>query len=327
MVSNISGQSGGGRQAGQSLDNPAEGLSETLQTPQLRIGTVNFSNAPAQQVEQPEEMPQSGGLFQQLLGLIGLQSLLQSPQADMSAMFGSQKGVSETEKDTSVPPTDDNLQGRPANDTRSAQEIIDANPVLKNLGDQKDIKRDELKKRFGDWTEDNPDPDSRADAAYNMARVLNSIKGLNNREGGSRGDLADNGKIDGITKDGDARHGTEAGVLKDIAEQGLKALPSNGNLPQTNDSHVRLDGTNKDNFQWAMGEIGKVLSNIPILKSVLAPMFNNMGEARGLGDVFTGALKGIGEGAMSAARGPVGWAMTAATDTAQIVIDNVKNKK
>lgn len=327
MVSNISGQGVFPRQAGQALENPAEGLSETLQTPQLRIGTVNFGNAPAQQAEQPEEMPQSGGLFQQLLMLIGLQSLLQSPQADMSAMFGGQEGVSETEKDTSVPPTDDNLQGRPPGDTRSAQEIIDANPVLKNLGDQKDIKRDELKKRFGDWTEDHPDPASRADAAYNMARVLNSIKGLNNREGGSRGDLANNGKIDGITKDGDARHGTEAGVLKDIAEQGLKALPSNGNLPQTNDSHVRLDGTNKDNFQWAMGEIGKALSNIPILKSVLAPMFNNMGEARGLGDVFTGALKGIGEGAMSAARGPVGWAVTAATDTAQIVIDNVKNKK
>ncbi len=323
MVSNISGQGGFPRQAGQSLNNLTESVGETLQKPQLHTGMVNFGNAPAQQ--QPEAMSQSSGLFQQLLMLIGGREL-QGAQANTSAMLGNQ-GVSETEKDTSVPPTDENLQGRPSGDTRSAQEIIDANPVLKNLGDQKDIKRDELKQRFGDWTENNPDPASRADAAYNMARVLNSIKGLNNRDGGSRGDLADNGKIDGITKNGDARHGTEAGVLKDIAEQGLKALPSNGNLPKTNDSHVREDGTNKDNFQWAMGEIGKVLSNIPILKSVLAPMFNNMGEARGLGDVFTGALKGIGEGAMSAARGPVGWAMTAATDTAQIVAENVKNKK
>lgn len=325
MVSNISGL-GGNRQVGKLLENPAESVGESLWTPQPRIGTVNFGNTPTQQAELPEAMPQSGGLFQQLLRLIGLQSLLQGSQADMSAMFGDQ-GVSETEKDTSIPPTDNSLQGRPPGDTRSAQEIIDANPVLQNLGDQKDIKRGELKQRFGDWTEDNPDPASRADAAYNMARVLNSIKGLNNREGGSRGDLANNGKIDGITKGGDARHGTEAGVLKDIAEQGLKALPSNGNLPQTKDSHVRLDGTNKDNFQWAMSEFGKALSNIPILKSVVAPMFNNIGEARSLEDVFTGALKGIGEGAMSAARGPVGWAMTATMDATQIVIDNVKNNK
>ncbi|WP_061800101.1 hypothetical protein [Serratia ficaria] len=306
MVSNISGSVGFSRLVDQSMENAPVGVNEAQQTPQLR-GAVNFGNTAGQETAQPEAMQQGAS-------------------ADMSTMFGRQ-GVSESEKDTSVKPTDENLHGRPPGDTRSAQEVIDANPVLKNLGDQKDIKPDELKQRFGDWTENNPDPASRADAAYNMARVLNNIKGLNNREGDSRGDLADNGKIDGITKGGDARHGTEAGVLKDIAEQGLKALPGNGNLPQTNDSHVRLDGTNKDNFQWAMGEIGKVLSNIPILKSVLAPMFNNMGEARGLGDVFTGALKGIGEGAMSAARGPVGWAMTAATDTAQIVVDNVKNKK
>lgn len=326
MVSNISGQGIFPCQAGKSLGNPAERVGETLQTRQPCSGTVDFGNTPAKQLELPEAMPQNGGLMQQLMMLIGLQSLLQEPRTDLSVMFGDQGG-SETEKDISVPPTDKNLKGRPTGDNRSAQEIIDANPVLKNLGNQKDIKRDELKKRFGDWTEDNPDPASRADAAYNMARVLNSIKGLNNREGGARGDLANNGKIDGITKSGDARHGTEAGVLKDIAEQGLKALPGNRNLPQTKDSHVRLDGTNKDNFQWAMGEIGKSLSNIPILKSVVAPMFNNMGEARGLGGVFTGALKGIGEGAMSAARGPVGWAVTAATDSIQIVIDNVKNKK
>ncbi|MCU7369229.1 hypothetical protein N5E15_21880 [Pantoea stewartii] len=330
MVSNIYGHGGGARQVGQSQGYTAEGQGKALPLPMLRNGTVNFGNAqvePREQMEQPEEMLPSVGIFQQLLMLIGLQSLLQGPQADVSAKLDGQKGVSETEKDTSVPPTDENLQGRPPGDTRSAQEIIDANPVLKNLGNQKDIKRDELKQRFGDWTEDNPDPASRADAAYNMARVLNSIKGLNNCEGGSRGDLANNGKIDGITKSGDARHGTEAGVLKDIAEQGLKALPSNGNLPQTEDSHVRLDGTNKDNFQWAMGEFGKMLSNIPILKSVLAPMFNNMGEARGLGDVFTGALKGIGEGAMSVARGPVGWAATAATDAVQILIENLKHTK
>jgi len=58
--------------------------------------------------------------------------------------------------------------------------------VLKNLGNQKDIKQAELKERFGDWTDANKDPKSRADAAYNMACVLNSIKGLNARDGSDR---------------------------------------------------------------------------------------------------------------------------------------------
>ncbi|MEQ4529754.1 MAG: hypothetical protein ABN478_00440 [Mixta sp.] len=298
---------------------------------------------------------QSGGMLQGLLMFIGLQSLLQnlfqsagSQQAGQTAQRGEagqplpdasllnmpQAGgagagqVRSSEHDTSVRPTEENLTGRPPGDNRSAEQILDENPVLKNLGNQKDIKRDQLKERFGDWTADNPDPKSRADAAYNMACVLNSVKGLNDRDGDPRGEVSTNGKIEGITKSGDARHGTEAGVLKDIAEQGLSALPADGNLPQTKDTHVRKDGTNKDNFQWGMGEIGRVLSNIPILKSVLAPVFNNIGEARTLGDVFTGGLKGLAEGAMSAARGPVGWAVTAATDTISIAVENGgKDKK
>lgn len=294
-----------------------------------------------------------GGILQGLMMFIGLQALLQtlfqsagSQQtgqtaqgseagglADLSQLTAQSGGtgagqVRASEHDTSVRPTEENLTGRPPGDNRSAEQILDENPVLKNLGNQKDIKRDQLKERFGDWTANNPDPKSRADAAYNMACVLNSVKGLNDREGGDRGDVHTNGKIEGITKSGDARHGTEAGVLKDIAEQGLSALPADGNLPQTKDTHVRKDGTNKDNFQWGMGEVGRVLSNIPILKSVLAPMFNNIGEARTLGEVFTGGLTGLAEGAMSAARGPVGWAVTAATDTVSIAIENGgKNKK
>nr|WP_024966775.1 hypothetical protein [Pantoea sp. IMH] len=297
---------------------------------------------------------QGGGLLQGLMMLIGLQSLLQtlfqsagsqqtgqttqsgeaSPELQNLTQTGVQGGsagagqVRSSEHDTSVRPTEENLTGRPPGDNRSAEQILDENPVLKNLGNQKDIKRDRLKERFGDWTESNPDPKSRADAAYNMACVLNSVKGLKDREGGDRGSVHTNGKLEGITKSGDARHGTEAGVLKDIAEKGLSALPADGNLPQTKDTHVRKDGTNKDNFQWGMGEVGRVLSNIPILKSVLAPMFNNIGEARTLGEVFTGGLTGLAEGAMSAARGPAGWAVTAATDVVSIAIENGgKNKK
>lgn len=291
---------------------------------------------------------QQGGLLQSLMMLAGLQSLMQNlaggeqtgqaatpgemlqnltPLTAQNSGAGSGQ-VRASEHDTSVRPTEENLTGRPPGDNRSAEQILDENPVLKNLGNQKDIKRDQLKERFGDWTADNPDPKSRADAAYNMSCVLNSVKGLNDRDGESRGDVHNNGKIEGITKDGDARHGTEAGVLKDIAEKGLSALPADGNLPQTRDTHVRKDGTNKDNFQWGMGEIGRVLSNIPILKSILAPVFNNIGEARTLGDVFSGGFKGLAEGAMGLARGPVGWAVTAATDTISIALENSgKNKK
>ncbi|AZI50783.1 hypothetical protein CBF16_07915 [Pantoea agglomerans] len=235
-------------------------------------------------------------------------------------------GMRTSEKDIRVRLTEENLKGRPPGDNRSAEQIIDENPVLKNLGNQKDIKQAELKERFGDWTDANKDPKSRADAAYNMACVLNSIKGLNARDGSERKEISANDKIEGITKDGDARHGTEAGVLKDIAEQGLKMLPENKQLPETNDSHVRMDGTNKDNFQWGMGEFGKILSNIPILKSVAAPFFNNIGEARNVGEVFTGGLKGLAEGGMSAARGPIGWGITAATDTVQIAVENSGGK-
>ncbi|MCJ7925714.1 MAG: hypothetical protein MUW55_07150 [Pantoea vagans] len=147
-------------------------------------------------------------------------------------------GMRTSEKDIRVRPTEENLKGRPPGDNRSAEQIIDENPVLKNLGNQKDIKQAELKERFGDWTDANKDPKSRADAAYNMACVLNSIKGLNARDGSERKEISANDKIEGITKDGDARHGTEAGVLKDIAEQGLKMLPENKQLPETNDSHA-----------------------------------------------------------------------------------------
>ncbi|WLS81078.1 hypothetical protein Q3V30_21645 (plasmid) [Erwinia pyri] len=235
--------------------------------------------------------------------------------------------ITGSEKDTTQIPTDDNLKGRPVGDTRSADDIINDNPVLKDLGNQKDIKQDDLKKRFGDWTADNKDPASRADAAYNMAKVLNSIDGMDTKNGDSR---TGDGDIQGITKDGDARHGTEAGVLKDVAEQGLGMLKNSDGkyaLPQTKDTHVRNDGSNKDNFQWGMGEIGKILSNIPILKSIVAPFFNNIGESKDAGGAILGGLTGLAEGAMSASRGPVGWGITAATDTASIIADNVSGDK
>ncbi|VUD40280.1 hypothetical protein TDB9533_00063 [Thalassocella blandensis] len=216
--------------------------------------------------------------------------------------------------------------GRPPGDNRSAEEIINDNPALKNLGNQKDIKRDELMKRCGDWTENNPDPKSRADAAYNMSKVLNYIDNTQDRQGNERQNSGD-GNIEGITSDGDARHGTEAGMLKDFAEQGYGSLPETRQLDQTNDTHVRLDGSNKDNFQWGMGEMGKIFNKIPIIGGILGPVFEGFGEGRGLGDTLAKGFLGIAQGAFSAVTtfigGPASIAATAAIDTAMITAETV----
>lgn len=225
------------------------------------------------------------------------------------------------EKDTSVPPSSDTLFKNMDGDNRSADQIINDNPVLKNLGNQKDIKQEELKKQFGDWTANNPDEKGRALAAKNMSYFLNNVKALDNREGGDRGDISTNGKIEGITKHGDARHGTEAAIVKDVAEQGLdKMFPKNGRLTTTNDEMVNLNGTNKSGFQGICLKLGKALAFIPGLSNVLTGMGRS--ESTNPWDVIKGgivggvktafdALKGVAEGLMTGKMSPVQMLMSA----------------
>ncbi|MGO3127711.1 MAG: hypothetical protein ACTIJY_06540 [Luteimonas sp.] len=132
---------------------------------------------------------------------------------------------------------------RPAGDDRSAQDIIDDNPVLKNLGNQSGI-RDKLNDFVGGDMYNNPDQ------AFQAAALLTNIKSLTQADGQPRSvELQGNGKIDGFTKDGDARHGTEAGVLQDITKHGLDYLVQlNGRLPSTDDKQVNADGTNINNW-------------------------------------------------------------------------------
>lgn len=59
---------------------------------------------------------------------------------------------------------------RPSGDFRSAQQIIDDNPLLKNLGNQSGVK-DKLRERVGDFEHD-------PDAAYRASRVLEHIEKL-----------------------------------------------------------------------------------------------------------------------------------------------------
>ncbi|UTV60724.1 hypothetical protein [Burkholderia arboris] len=149
---------------------------------------------------------------------------------------------------------------RPPGDNRTAQQIIDDNPLLKNLGNQGGIK-DNLNKFVGGNMYNDPDQ------AFKAAALLTNIKSSANRNGDARDpSQVGNGKIDGFTKDGDARHGTEAGLLQDVV--GAGGHPGGGwahlektghKLDETNDSHVNLDGTNKDNLQWGLEQAGKYI--------------------------------------------------------------------
>ncbi len=190
---------------------------------------------------------------------------------------------------------------RPPGDNRSAAEIVDGSPVLAHLGRQKDIKFDQLCKQTGvDPSLDLKDPKQNPDAVYRLSKVLEFIDSSNASNGGERSNKVQNGQgdgnIEGITKDGDARHGTEAGMVKDFAEKGYSALGTDHQLPTTNDSHVKADGSNKDNFQWFAGEVGKNLWFIPGVSNVLTGIGNSEGG-------FLGAIKGAAGGVLQTWKG------------------------
>ncbi|WP_136682543.1 hypothetical protein [Falsirhodobacter xinxiangensis] len=103
---------------------------------------------------------------------------------------------------------------RPEGDTRSAEEIINGDPLLKNLGNQSDVK-DMLKEQVGDFETD-------ADAAFRASQVLKHIETYD-ATGNSTGNTSD-GKINGFTKSGEAENNTEAGRLQDFGKYGFKAL-------------------------------------------------------------------------------------------------------
>ncbi|WP_224246252.1 hypothetical protein [Hyalangium gracile] len=207
-------------------------------------------------------------------------------------------------KKSLVPSADDK---RPEGDTRSAKEIVEDTPVLAKLGRQKDIKWNDLCKQTGvDPKLDIKDAKQNPDAVYRLAKVLEFIDSAKSADGGDRSNKVQNGtgdgNIEGLTKDGDARHGTEAGMVKDFAEQGYSFLGEH-QLPTTNDTHVKADGSNKDNFQWFAGEAGKHLWFLPGVSNVLTGIGNSEG---GVGGVFKGAAEGVLNTWKGAAEGVVG---------------------
>lgn len=117
--------------------------------------------------------------------------------------------------------------GRPAGDHRSAERIIEQSAVLKDYVDGNDrwqLYRD-LKRHLGDWTQANPDPDARANAAYDLDKVLRFIDNLD--ECKLDGSEERNGKIDGFSERGVViLHNSEADRLDQFARKGYSVLPT-----------------------------------------------------------------------------------------------------
>ncbi|WP_231988979.1 hypothetical protein [Pseudomonas synxantha] len=198
------------------------------------------------------------------------------------------EGIEKPEQDVRRKPNF--ATGRPSGDNRSAEQIIADNPILKNLGHQKDINREWAYRRLGDWTINNKDPEARADAAFNAARVLNYIDTSLSANGEHRGKAHDNGELEGITSSGDARRGTPAGMWKDFTEQGYTALRDDHRLDSTKDNYVKKDGTVKSDLQWFAGEVGKKTWFIPGLSNV----FNGISNSEpGIDGAIEGAKAGF----------------------------------
>jgi hypothetical protein len=127
---------------------------------------------------------------------------------------------------------------RPKDDKRSAQEIIDDSPLLKNLGNQSHVK-DMLRDRVGDFEHD-------PDAAYRGAQVLEHIEKFNGSGNIQAGKNVDNGRVDGFTKSGEARHDTEAGRLQDFGKYGFSNLKGELKPPSSvgDDQQAREDAEN-----------------------------------------------------------------------------------
>ncbi|KAA0015307.1 type III effector HrpK [Salinicola corii] len=104
----------------------------------------------------------------------------------------------------------------PEDDDRSAENIIEDSPLLKNLGNQSGVK-DMLKERVGDFEND-------ADAAYRASQVLDRIVMYDGEGKSQSGNGVANTSIDGFTNSGEAKHGTEAGRLQDFGKYGFETL-------------------------------------------------------------------------------------------------------
>ncbi|WP_236275242.1 hypothetical protein [Pseudomonas congelans] len=67
-------------------------------------------------------------------------------------------------------------------------------------------------------------------------------------------------------------------------------------MDKTKDTHVKEDGSNRDNLPWAAGEAGKALWMVPGVSNVLTGIGDSDGSVGGM-------IKGGVEGAANTAKG------------------------
>ncbi len=194
---------------------------------------------------------------------------------------------------------------RPPGDTRSAEQIINDNPILKSLDIQKSIGRSHFFRiddkpyvikpesesniymemayeHLGDWTEKNPDPESRADAAYNAARVLNWIDSCLTANGKNRGKEANNGELEGFTQSGFAIDGTPARMWQEFAEEGYGALPSYRWLGRRDDNALEAGPHQEWSDRKVISEVKKHFRAFAAGKDDRYVNRNELKEAAGL---------------------------------------------
>lgn len=165
---------------------------------------------------------------------------------------------------------------RPGNDSRSAQEILNDTPALKNLENKSGVK-DMLKDQVGDYETD-------ADAAYRAAQVIEHIQRFDGDGNAIVGADAGNGKIDGFTSSDEARHGTEAGRLQDFGRDGFDSLKGKMvDREKLGDDTAARDDAERLGIRWERPE-GDDRSARDILDD--DPLLANLGNQSGVKDML-----------------------------------------
>ena len=114
---------------------------------------------------------------------------------------------------------------RSAVDHRSADRIIEQSAVTRRFLDGREhyLVGDDLKLQVGDWTNANPAPQARADAAYNLDKVLRFIDNVDDRT--LNASVSRNGQIDGFSESGYSYvDNSEASLLRRFSWYGYEEL-------------------------------------------------------------------------------------------------------
>lgn len=166
---------------------------------------------------------------------------------------------------------------RPKGDNRSAQDIINDTPLLRDLGNQSGV-RDMLEERVGG------DIRTDADAAFRAVQILEHVERFDENGDRIAGKDVDNGRVDGFTKGGDAKHGTEAGRLQDFGKYGFSNLKGELNdVSSVGDDKEAREQAEKAGIKWELPEDDKRSAQDIIGDS---PLLANLGNQSGVKDML-----------------------------------------